>query len=174
MDKTDKSFFKDEKGRYITQSLFLELGYKTDLAIFTLDGQDKTYKEKVYPSLKKRYIEMRDPVGYNFANEFLYDWKHWTRIKANKILSEHVSEWEEELALALRSDGIQTIIDAALDSGSYQAGKWLNDRGWSERKAGRPSKEEIEGAIEQDKKLAGEFDLDVSLLEKHREKKNGS
>lgn len=170
----DKSNFKDEKGRYITQGLFLELGYKTDLAVFTLDGQDKLYKGKTYPSLKKCYIEMRDPIGYNFANEFLYDWRHWTRIKANKILSEHVIDWEEELALALRSDGIQTIITAALDANSYQAGKWLSDRGWSERKAGRPSKEEIEGALAQDKQLAEEFDLDVSLLEKHREKKNGS
>lgn len=173
MTEIDKTKFKDEKGRYITQSLFLELGYKTSLAVFTLDGEDKEYKGTIYPSLKKRYIEMRDPVGYNFANEYLFDWKHWTRIKNNAILAEHVTEWENELELALRSDGIQTIIDAAVDSNSYQAGKWLADRGWSERKAGRPSKEEVNQALEQDKKLAEEFDVDVSLLATHREKKHG-
>ena len=170
MNKIDKTLFKDEKNRYITQSLFLELGYNTNLAVFTLDGEDKVYKGKTYPSLKKQFIEMRDPEQYLFATECLFDWKHWQRIKNNAILSKHVVEWEEELSAMLRSEGIQTIIDAA-EKGSYQAGKWLNDRGWEAKKAGRPSKEDLNDAIEKEKKVMEEFNEDVTLLESYREAK---
>ena len=170
MIKIDKSLFKDEKNRYITQSLFLELGYNTDLAVFTLDGEDKVYKGKTYPSLKKQFLEMRDPEQYLFATECLFDWKHWQRIKNNNIIGRHVVEWEEELSAMLRSEGIQTIIDAA-EKGSYQAGKWLNDRGWEAKKAGRPSKEDVNNAIEQEKKIMEEFNEDVTLLDAYREGK---
>ena len=172
--KPDKNKFKDDKGRYITQGLFLELGYKTDLAYYTLDGEDKTYNGKVYKSLKKLFIEMRDPTGYIFANEYLFDWNHWKRIKNNSILKAHVNDWEEELELAITSDGIQTIIAAALDSNSYQAGKWLADRGYAVKKVGRPSKESIDGALAREIKDREDFDVDVELLEEHRNKKNGS
>jgi len=170
MNLIDKPLFKDEKGRYITQSLFLELGYNTDLAVFTLDGVDKLYKGKTYPSLKKQFLEMRDPEQYLFATECLFDWKHWQRIKNNNIIGRHVVEWEEELSAMLRSEGIQTIIDAA-EKGSYQAGKWLNDRGWEAKKAGRPSKEDVTNAIEQEKRAMEEFNEDVTLLESYREAK---
>ena len=168
--KVDKTKFKDEKGRYIVQGLFLELGYK-HTSYFTLDGEDKTYKGKVYPSLKKLFIELRDPEGYIFANEYLFDWRHWKRIKNNATLAPHIEEWEEELEMALRSDGIQTIIDAAVNANSYQAGKWLADRGWQIKKAGRPSKKDLEDSLAKDKKDLQEIDADVSLLEEYRKAK---
>ncbi|NOQ73231.1 MAG: hypothetical protein GQ574_14585 [Crocinitomix sp.] len=168
--KVDKNLFKDGKNRYITQSLFLELGYNTDLAVYTLDGEDKVYKGKTYPSLKKRFLEMRDPEQYLFASEHLFDWGHWKRIRNNNLITPHVEEWEEELSALLRSEGIQTILEAA-DAGSYQAGKWLNDRGWEVKKAGRPSKADVNDAIEKEKKIKEDFGEDVTLLEAYRESK---
>ena len=55
--KPDKTKFKDEKGRYIVQGLFLEDRYNTELSVFTFDGEDKNYKGKIYPSLKRLYLE---------------------------------------------------------------------------------------------------------------------
>ena len=57
----DKSLMKDEKGRYLTQSLFLELCNNPELAVYTLDGEDKSCENNraVRPliSLKKRFLE---------------------------------------------------------------------------------------------------------------------
>ena len=55
---------KAEKGTYITQGLFLEIGYKTDLAIYTLKGEDYEFRGVLYPSIKKAYLEMEDVIEY--------------------------------------------------------------------------------------------------------------
>ena len=75
----DKTRMKDSKGRYIVQGIFLEDRYNTDLAVFTYDGEHKTYKDVLYPSLKKLYLEHADPLEYDFANTYLFDWPHWQR-----------------------------------------------------------------------------------------------
>tara|TARA_R110002012_G_scaffold12004_3_gene53609 strand:+ start:229 stop:762 length:534 start_codon:yes stop_codon:yes gene_type:complete len=159
-----KSKMKDDKGRYITQSLFLEVGYDTDKAIFTLDGEDKKYKGVLYPSLKKQYMNLADPIEYTFATTYLYDWEHWNRITNNKMLLEHISKWREELELHLMSEGVLTLIDLAKNDKSYQAGKWLADHGWAKNSKGRPSKEEIEGHIKKAADKKKEYESDFKLL----------
>lgn len=159
----DKSKFKDEKGRYISQGLFLENGYNTDLAVFTYDGQDKEYKGKTYPSLKRLYLEEGDPTEYNFANKYLFDWKHWKRLCNNRLISAHIEEWREELAIALRADGIASLIQSAGD-GHYQSAKFLADGGWDVAGRGRPSKEEVEGELKRRADETSEFDDDFELL----------
>ena len=69
----DRSALKDSKGRYLTQSLFLELGYK-EQAVFTLKDDHYTYNNKFYPSLKKLYLEEGDVTEYQFANKYLLGW----------------------------------------------------------------------------------------------------
>ena len=120
----DKSKFKAEHGQYRTQSLFLEVNYNTDEAVFTFDGEDKTYKGVVYPSLKRLYIEMEDPTEYLFANKYLYDWTHWQKMVNNKMLFSHIEKWREELELSLRAEGIRSMLDLAAEGKSFQAGKY--------------------------------------------------
>ena len=91
----DKSRFKDEKGRFIVQGLFLEDKYNTDLAVFTYDGEDKVYKGKTYPSLKRLYLEHGDPKEYSFARKYLFDWKHWQRLCNNAMIGRHIEEWRK-------------------------------------------------------------------------------
>ena len=160
-----KSKMKDEKGRYITQSLFLEIGYDVSKAIFTLDGEDKVYKGVTYPSLKKLFLELSDPIEYVFANTYLYDWEHWQRISNNKILLEHISKWREELQLSLMSEGVLTLIDLAKNQSSYQAGKWLADNGWNKNTKGRPSKEDVEGELNRRADKRAEYEEDFKLLD---------
>ena len=40
--KVDKTKLKDSMGRPMTQALFLEIGYETDKAVFTLKDEDHT------------------------------------------------------------------------------------------------------------------------------------
>ena len=58
--KIDKATLRDTKGRPLTQSLFLELGYNTQYAVYTLKDEDYNYEGKLYPSLKRLYLEMEE------------------------------------------------------------------------------------------------------------------
>lgn len=140
----DKSKLIDTMGRPLTQSLFLECGYNVQYAVFTFNDNDKTYDGRIYPSLKKLYLECEDPTEYQFARKHLLGWNHWKRLNENKMLREEFDEWREELEVAMRSDAVQAIRDMTADGSNFQAAKWLADRGWDKRGAGRPSKAEIE------------------------------
>lgn len=167
----DRTRFKDEKGRYIVQGLFLEDRYNMDLAVYTLDGEDKTYKGMVFPSLKRLYLLEGDPKEYLFANKYLYDWDHWQRMCNNAIISRHIEKWRHELELSLVSEGIATMIDLAVNDKSYQAAKFLADRGWDKSARGRPTNAEVEGEIKRQAELKTEFDDDFQLFAIHTGKK---
>lgn len=167
----DKSKFKDDNNRYIVQGLFLEDRYNPDLSVYTFDGEDKKYKGKLFPSLKRLYLEHGDPAEYSFARKYLYDWDHWQRLCRNKICRTHIDKWREELELSLMCEGIATLIDLATHKESYQAAKWLADRGWVKSERGRPSKEEIEGELKKRADQANEFEQDFQLLNFHEKGK---
>lgn len=132
----------DSSGRPMTQSLFLETQYSA-YAIYTLKDDDHEYNGKLYPSIKKLYLATEDPTEYEFATKYLLGIKHWYRIYENKLMQPHIDEWRFELELKLRSKGVKQLISAA-NKGSQSAAKFLVDKGWSDRSAGRPSKEELE------------------------------
>lgn len=165
----DKSKYKDEHGRYIVQGLFLEDRYNPDMSVFTFDGEDKVYKGKTFPSLKRLYLEHGDPKEYSFARKYLYDWGHWQRLCKNAVVKKHIEGWREELELSLVSEGVAALIDLALNEKSYQAAKYLADRGWDKGERGRPSKEEIEGELKKRADADSAFDDDFKLLQFHKE-----
>lgn len=152
----------DSTGRPITQSLFLELQY-SPLAIYTLKDQDYEYKGKVYPSIKKLYLEAEDPTEYVFANKYLLGVSHWLRICDNKMFTPHVEQWRFELEMKLRAEGVRQMIIAA-KKGSQSSAKWLVDRGWSSRGAGRPSKDELERERKIQENIRSEFEDDIRRL----------
>lgn len=160
--KINKDKMIDTQGRPLTQSLFLEIGYNTDYAIYTLKSQDHAFKGKQYISLKRLYLEMSDPIEYDFANEYLIDYPHWERLCENKIIAKHVKQWRKELELKLRSEGVATLIELAPDS--YQAAKWLADKGWETKRAGRPSKKEQQMEDELASRIESDYSADIVRL----------
>lgn len=163
--KLDKSVFKDAGGRYLTQSLFLEFQYDPTFAVFTFDGMDKEYNGKKYISLRKLFLEEEDPTEYNFAVKYLYDWEHWQRMNENKALRKHFDAWRDELEIKIRAGAIRAIRDMTADGNNFQAMKFLADRGWDKRGAGRPSKEEKERRHNIETRLDEEFGADIVRLE---------
>lgn len=160
----DKKLFLDSSDRPITQSLFLECGY-TDFAVYTLKEDHFEYKGKLLPSLKRLYLEMADPTEYMFANTYLLNWKHWVRMYGNKQLKPYIDEWREELELKLKYQAhreMMMLIEA--EGGNYSAAKWLADRGWDKRAAGRPSKAEKEKEHRINQRLMEDFQSDVDRL----------
>lgn len=166
MNKIDKSKFKDVMGRYLTQSLFLEPQLDQKFATFTLQGEDREYRGTIYPSLKKLYLNMSDPIEYEFATTYLYDWDHWQKMQGNANLLYHIEGWRQELELKLASEGFRAILDQSEDN--YQASKWLAERGWSKRGAGRPKKEEAQADKRLQDHLDSEFAGDVVRMDSYR------
>jgi hypothetical protein len=163
MKLPSKEQMLDDMGRPITQSLFLEINY-TDMAVYTLKDDDHELNGKQYPSLKKLYLECEDPTEYVFATTYLIGWKHWLRLCENKAIRKHIDEWREELEIKLRSRGVHEVIKAATRPGGLQAAKWLADRGWASRPAGRPSKAEVEREREFAARVSDEFSADILRL----------
>jgi hypothetical protein len=149
----------DAGGKYITQSLFLELGY-SDMAVYTLKDVDHSLNGKDYISLKRLYLELEDPTEYEFASTYLCGWRHWQRMCENKVIRKHIDEWREELEYKLRSKAVKQMMMGAKE-GNYQAAKWFADRGWATRAAGRPSKADVEHEKKVQANLHGEYGDDV-------------
>lgn len=149
----------DSMGKFRTQSLFLELGYGAE-AVFTLKDQDHTHDGKIYLSMKRLYLEHEDPTEYEFATTVLLGWKHWQRMCENKIIRKHIDEWRDELEVKLRSQAIKDAIQEA-KKGHFQAAKWVADRGWSTKGAGRPTKAETERQKKIEERIEDEYKGDV-------------
>ena len=158
----ERSDFTDARGRYLTLSLFLEIEYKEE-ALYTLKDYDHEYNGKIYPSLKKLYLEVGDPTEYQFATKHLAGWDHWQKIIGNKILLQEVEKWRTELEMKLRSEAVRTIYGQSR-KGSVTAAKWLAERGWDDRPAGRPSKAEIEKQTKIIQDVQNEFEQDYARL----------
>lgn len=160
----DKSKFLDVMGRPLTQSLFLELGYSEN-AVYTLKEYDYPYKGKHYPSLKRLFLLEEDPTEYAFAEKHLLGWQHWKRLCENKAIAKHIEEWREELELKIRSQAVRDMMNmCASEGGNYSAAKFLADRGWEKRAAGRPSKAEKDKHLRIEEKIEEEFAADVKRL----------
>lgn len=166
----DKNLLIDTMGRPLTQSLFLEVGYNTQFAIYTLKDNDFHYKGKDYPSLKRLFLEHEDPTEYDFANTYLLGWNHWKRLNDNKMLQDHFEEWRQELELKIRSQAVRDVMSICSENsqGSFQAAKWLADKGWDKRGPGRPSKDEVEHEKRVAEHISAEFSGDIARMSEYR------
>ena len=157
---------KDKGGRYITQSLFWETNHGTTEQeinpLFTLKPYDHTVDGVTYPSLKNLYLELADfpeDGEYDFALTVFgpEGWYHWKKICENKILFVYISKWRGELEIKSRASAIRAIVQSAKEPiKGFAAAKYLAEKGWQKR-AGRPSKSEVE----QTRKLYAEIDAET-------------
>ena len=162
----DKSKLTDNQGRPLTESLFLELNYSREFAVYTLKEYDYKFEGKVYPSIKRLYLAHEDPLEYDFACRYFLGWQHWLRLNENKKISAEVEKWREELDLKLRSQGVRDIIAMAAEEaqGSFQAAKYMAEKGWEKRRPGRPSKAELEKLNNIKNKIDDELSADIKRM----------
>ena len=153
--------FKNENGRYLTKALFFELTLPDSRqhAVFTLKEDDHEVDGVVYRSLKRLFLQYDDPTEYEFAKNELGGYKHWKELCSQKEIAEHIEEWREERDVMLRSRGIRDLMS---QEGSFQAAKYLADKGWEQRQAGRPTKAAVERETKQ------QAAMKVSVLEDYK------
>jgi len=156
--------FKDAIGRWRTKSLFYEANdYRIADALFTLGDEDVTIKGKALISLRKRFVESEDPTGYIISQEFLGGYSHWDAICKSSMKTE-VEKWQDELEVKLRSVGLTNTIKSA-KAGNFNAAKFLAERGWDKRIAGRPTKDEVVRQTKIQAQLHNEFEDDLKRME---------
>ncbi len=108
-------------------------------------------------------LQLRNCISQKVAIKYLLGWRHWLRLLENKVIRKHIDEWREELEVKLRCQGVANVM-AAAQQGSYQAGKWMADRGWEQRAPGRPTKKDIEAQKVFDSRVRDEYGADVHRL----------
>lgn len=149
----------------LTQVLFWECKFDKERALYTLKDEDYTLPDgRVLPSLKRLYLNIADPTEYEFATTYFYSWHHWKRCANNKLIAEYVDQWREELEVKLMSEGIKGVINQAYSDKGYQAAKWLAEKGWLDKKVGRPTKEQVEGELRQAAKLKDALEDDFNRV----------
>ena len=159
----------DSVGRYRTLSLFWEWNNPGDKpALFTNKAEDIIRDNVTYKSMKKLYMSYEHAPGfeYDFAIEVLGSWEHWQKlVNGSKEIQEMVKDWQHELDIRLKAQGIKAIMRHSLDDDpkGLQAAKYLVEKGYSKR-AGRPSKEEVQRELKTDAKAAKERQADLERI----------
>ena len=157
--------FKDSIGRWRTKSLFYEINeYRVDPeTLFTITEADKEINGKKLLSMRKLFVEAEDPTGYVIANEYLGGYAHWEALCKSSIKGE-IEKWKIELEVKLRCLGLKTTISAA-KNGNFNASKFLAEKGWDKRIAGRPSSEDVARETKVQAKLYSEVENDLARME---------
>ena len=76
-----------------------------------------------------------------------------------------IQAWRDEIDISLKAKGIKSIIMHSLDNDQkgLQAAKYLVEKGYAKR-AGRPSKEEVERELKTDARAAKERQSDLERI----------
>jgi hypothetical protein len=156
--------FKDSMGRWYTKGLFWEMCFPENKAraSYTL----KESEHKGLPSLKQLYLDSEDLTEYEFAVDHLGGWNHWKALRKCKWFAPHLADWQEELEVRVRSQGIKALISHSLSPKGQTSAKWLAEKGWVDKKRGAPSKAEVNAELKQQAGIHAEVEGDLLRLVK--------
>lgn len=144
---------KDTRGVHRMTSLFFEARRNTDVEeylkpIFTLKTADYTTNGVTYFCLREIYFSYDHIPNfeYEFAMDVFGSWDHWVKLTKSALRHEF-QLWRDELEVKIKAQAIKSMMYASRDGDAkgVAAAKYLADKGYTqERKAGRPSREEVE------------------------------
>jgi hypothetical protein len=166
LSNSPKGPFKNAQGVYLTRQLFVELSdSERNWCLYSLRPDDYTIDGKVYPSLRRLYVELGDESEYEFAKRYFDGWTHWQRLVNSPWFMEYLKPIRSELQAKLMSDALKHIRKKAA-SGDYHANKYLYERGLvSTNPVGRPSKAKIQQEAEKLVQDKSYFDEDIKRLQ---------
>jgi len=146
--------FKDNAGRWVTLGLFKDKAgsYKGSVIWDSVDDA------------RKDFIACEDPTGIAFADQYLGGYDHWIQLKQSKGMEEDIAKWEEELEARMRSKALLGI--KAMSEDHFQAAKFLMDRGWEKRGAGRPTNEQVQKEARVQAKIKDDYNADVIRIKR--------
>lgn len=143
--------FKASNGVFRTKSLFYETNRSPETPVFTLKEYDHVVDGVEYPSLRRMYLEARDPSERTFAMKAFGSWDQWIKLQEAIWFIPHHKTWRGELAALLLADAIKTAYTIMEDpeassASKLQASKLVasHSRGGDSKSRGRPSNKQPE------------------------------
>jgi len=117
--------------------------------------QFRCFTRELKDKYRKDFLEIADPTGFIFAEKWLEDgYRKWTTFINSIGVKEEIKEWQETLAIKLQATAITQI---ATQRDSFQALKWLADRGWVE-KADKRTKEAKKAAVKANEEIEADME----------------
>lgn len=136
-------------GRILSQSLLYESASNDKSnSVFTLKDRDYINQDGLYLfSIPRLYLLIGDLTEYDFAQQIFGSWKAWKIFSSQSVLRETLEDLREELEIRERSKAIRTVqslSDSDKAQTAMSAAKYIAEKGWEQRGAGRPTKKEVE------------------------------
>ena len=159
--------YKDSLGRFLTLCLFQE-NYehqnKKYPPVYSLRDPDPD-NAKQLPSFKKLFMDTKDITGYKVAMQELGSWEHMQKLFKSKWFMSYFVKWVDEMEIMLKAEGLLKIQEHVSGEGStsFQAAKYLSDKGW-EPKRGRPTKAEKAKEAAKEKALEDALEDDMERV----------
>lgn len=150
----DNPFRNSQNTRFLKELFFETTTSDKQNVMYTLKEADHLG----YRSFYQAYLELNDPTEYLVATTLVDGVEHWDLLCRCKWFQPHLSKMRRALELRIKSDAIRMLMaDAASPESKTSAAsaKYILDKGYSQvvpdkRKAGRPSKEEISAAANEE------------------------
>lgn len=104
---------------------------------------------------REQYINDADPTGYKTSTRLLGEFGYWKFLFKAGWFREAVESWNEELEAKLQSEALDKIREIASgdDAKALAAAKFIAQKEYKKGggpKRGRPTKEEVEGKLQQE------------------------
>lgn len=125
-------------------------------------------------NLRRVYVELGDPTGYQLATRYLEDYSHWLMLNKCSWFAEAKEQWDIELDAKLSSEGLAAIrmysdgVEDVSPAVQLQAAKYLADKNYRKMSKapsrGRPSKEEVAGNLKVETVHAAQLADDLSRI----------
>lgn len=146
--------YKNETGQRYTKQLFYEQWI--NLPIEQRRGEPPftlSLKRDGLICFREEYVRDGDPTGYTTSVRLLGDYSYWTFLCKVGWFRDALEVWNEELEAKLKSEAMRKIREIAEgdDAKALAAAKFLAQKEYKKTagtKRGRPSKEEIEGKLQ--------------------------
>lgn len=122
------------------------------------------------PILRELFIELRDMTGTKLAKKHLGGWQHLAHLMKSPWFKAEWDKWQEELFMEIQADSLDKIAEIAAQEGAtaLSAAKFLANKEWEKaatsKKRGRPSKEEVDGALKQEVKKVSDARKDYERM----------
>ncbi len=162
----DRSVLKDKQGRFRT-NIFYEFN-KTEGYVPLYTMREHSYKE-----LPSAYMIYMSAGGeYEAAMKLVGSWSHWQRLQKVKAFMYGVPEsmqwrglesWREEKELKDRAEAYNQLKTAA-ERGNVQAQKIVFEGMKTRRKAGRPTKDEVQAEATRQAKHVSDIKDDLKRI----------
>tara|TARA_Y100000361_G_C11138782_1_gene333759 strand:- start:173 stop:637 length:465 start_codon:yes stop_codon:yes gene_type:complete len=115
---------------------------------------------------RDRFVAIGDPTEYEAALQLAGSWSEWQRMKKEwpEFRDKILIDWLAEVEVKLRSDAIREVCAHSRQQGGAAAAKWVAEGKYKPRRAGKPSKAEVQKQAKIQARIDDEVQDDIARV----------